>query len=59
MKIKRAITQSKKVASALNFTTLTDQQAEDLYKAFYNSFRGDFKKLKPRPNLKVINGGKK
>ena len=62
MKIKRIKSRAKRIASALQFTNLTDEQAHRLYLSFYESLRADWPsmyKQEPRFRLMAIQGGKK
>lgn len=61
MKIKRVKPRSKRVASALQFTNLTDQQAEKLYRSFYDCLRADWPQMarQERPRFIVLEGGRK
>lgn len=59
MKIRRIKSRSKRIASALNYTCLTNEQAVKMYDAFYDLFKMDVEKDLEKVRLTVINGGKK
>lgn len=60
MKIKRVKPRAKRVASALQFTTLTCEQAERLYQSFYESLKAEWSKHGlNKPKLIVLDGGLK
>ena len=60
MKIKRVKPRAKRVASALQFSKLDNEQAERLYYTFYDCFKTEWSKsgLK-KPKLIVLDGGQK
>lgn len=57
MRAKRTIN-TKRIISALNFTNLTDDQSERIYKTLFEELKFDFKfSKKQKPVLTVIKGG--
>lgn len=53
MKLKRAI--KKQISGAINFASLTDSKAIEIYDKLFNSLREDLSK----PKLILLKGGKK
>lgn len=62
MKIKRVKPRAKRVASALQFTNLTNEQAERLYQSFYEALKADWAQMAQQerfPRFIVLDGGLK